>query len=98
MKFCRNCGRTIALLQDSSTEYCEKCASAAQDNTLSSSQAVEADRNILSAFLSVKNGKIVLESEEGWLLWSGSDSVPHSLPAILERATHIFNIRKRAAK
>lgn len=98
MKFCRQCGRTLAILQDSSSHYCKSCTVAGRDNAQPSSPPAKADDDILAAHLSLKNGKIVLESKEGWLLWSGSDTASHSLQAILDRAAPILKIRKRRVK
>jgi hypothetical protein len=98
MKFCRQCGRTLAILQDSSSHYCKSCTAAGLDNLQQSSPPAKADDDILAAQLSIKNGKIVLESKEGWLLWSGSDTASYSLQAIIDRAAPILKIRKRRVK
>ncbi len=98
MKFCRQCGRTLAILQDSSSNYCTSCTAVGRNQTEPSPPTTPADSDIPAAHLSVKNGKIVLESKEGWLLWSGSDTSSHSLQAILERAAAILKIRKRRVK
>ena len=98
MKFCRQCGRTLAILQESSNDYCKSCTATGLDNMQTSPPTVKEDDDILAAHLSVKNGKIVLESKEGWLLWSGSDTASHSLQAIFERAAPILKIRRRRVK
>lgn len=59
------------------------------ENTKAGDPALDA------ATLSVKNGRIILESPEGWLLWSGNPADNHSLETILTSATKILKIRKR---
>jgi hypothetical protein len=98
MRFCRQCGRTLAILNDSKAEYCNDCIADTAAGAPRAAQETPRHLELLSATLSVKDGKIVLESQEGWLLWSGQDDKPHSFKLIVDQAAHILKIRKRKHK
>jgi len=97
MKFCLKCGRTLAILEQTGDQFCEKCRAA---STVDAPAAVEENgiQQLLTATLSLKKGRLVLESTEGWLLWSGADDQPHSLQSIVDRAGKILKIQKRQKK
>jgi len=95
MKFCRQCGKTVAIFNNSDRELCLDCDArkAVKEDRPAAEKKDSAD--LLAASLSIKDGKIVLESREGMLLWSGSGGQPHTLKTILDRASRILTIRQR---
>lgn len=50
------------------------------------------------AVLFYEGGKLVLKSQKGWILWSGSADETHQIKTILETAGKILKIRKRRLK
>jgi len=60
--------------------------------------ASEQSADIFSATLSYVDGKIMLKSKEGWILWSGSAAQEHSLQTIIDRAAPILKIRSKRKK
>lgn len=58
----------------------------------------EQSPDIFSATFSYVDGKIMLKSEEGWILWSGSADQEHSLQTIIDRAAPILKIRSKRKK
>jgi len=98
MKFCSKCGSTLSILNDHSGDLCQRCAPPSPSKQVDSRVIDHDFEAIGSATLSVKDGKIMLESKEGWLLWSGAAPQAHTLKTILDRANLILKIRKRQKK
>lgn len=95
MKFCQRCGQTLSVLEEPDQQLCEPCFSAPEPIT--PVQEEDAD-DINTAVLSQVDGKIVLKSKKGWLLWSGNAEEQHSLQQILKRAAHILKVRSKRKK
>jgi len=97
MKFCRQCGQTLPLLENLKEEYCSQCTIARAEQLSTEDTTVKKEENpdIFSTTLSCKDGKIMLTSKEGWLLWSGAKDEQHSLQQILDRSTSILKIRQK---
>lgn len=98
MKFCTECGRTLSILNEHNGDICSKCAPKVSIKQTKSPDNQDILKNIGTAVLSIKKGKIVLESEEGWLLWSGETIQNYTLQTILDKANRILKIRKRQKK
>jgi len=94
MRFCTTCGKTISILNDSGADLCQSCKTPAPKSS-PHNEPPPNTVDLSSTKLSVKNGKLILESEEGWLLWSGDKLQQHSMGTITERASRILKIRKR---
>ncbi len=95
MKFCRQCGKTVAIFDDSGSELCPVCAAektAAKDRF---EAEMIGPANLLDATVCIKDDTIILESREGLLLWSGGGDRRHSLKTMLDRASKILAIRKK---
>lgn len=58
----------------------------------------ETSPDIFSATLTYVDGKLMLKSKEGWILWSGSAEQEYSLQAIIDRAAPILKIRSKRKK
>ena len=97
MKFCQQCGQTLSILTNSSNEYCEKCTPAPVESPPVDDKT-EQPPDIYSATFSCVDGKIMLKSKEGWILWSGNADHEHSLQNIIDRAVPILKIRSKRKK
>jgi len=95
MKFCIQCGKTVAIFSNSDRELCPDCDKRKAVNEDRPAAAKNDSADLLAATLSIKDGKIFLESREGMLLWSGTGGQPHTLKTILDRASRILAIRQR---
>ena len=96
MQFCKQCGIPISVLQDTTLDLCITCASEVKQNTLGERKDITGNSNILpNATIEVKDDKILLQSKEGWLLWSGDIASSHKLETLLQKAAKIYRIRKR---
>jgi len=95
MRFCIDCGKAVAIFDNSAADLCIKCANL-EATTKIAKKTNTIDLN--SATFSTENGKLILQSKEGWLLWSGNIDGPHSFQAITEKATRILHIRKKRKK
>lgn len=99
MKFCRQCGQALAILDRSILALCPACTLESQKKKAVVVGNTDSSADIVAyATISVRDGKIVIESKEGWLLWSGSDKTGHSLQQILDRASRILKIRTRKTR
>jgi hypothetical protein len=97
MKFCQQCGQTLSILAHSSSDYCTECTAAPEKSPAENIQ-VDQPPDIYSAFFTCTDGKIVLKSKEGWILWSGSAENEHCLQTIIDRADAILKIRSKRKK
>ncbi len=93
MKFCIKCGKTVSVLNDSASDLCTNCS---DKKTEKAGDSKNSDLN--SATFSTENGKLILKSKEGWLLWSGAANEIHSFHKITEKAERILNIRNKHRK
>ena len=48
--------------------------------------------------ITYENGKIILRSKEGWLLWSAAGETQTELKTVLKTAKFIYEIRKKRKK
>ncbi len=92
MKFCTSCGKAVSIFDTTDVELCRKC-SVKENQTVVPGNANNIDLN--GATFSAENGKLLLKSKEGWLLWSGSANELHSFQAISEKAKRILKIRRK---
>lgn len=98
MRFCSGCGKTISILNNSDAEFCPDCVPENKLKTTVPKQKAENGSDLDSTTFSIKDGKLVLESDEGWLLWSGDLRQQHSFETIKDRASRILKIRRRQKK
>lgn len=97
MKFCQQCGQTLSILTNTNSDYCTECT-ARPEKPPTANVNVEQPPDIFSAIFACADGKILLKSKEGWILWSGSAENEHSLKTIIDRADAILKIRSKRKK
>jgi hypothetical protein len=100
MIFCKECGGALNLFQIHDEEVCYTCLRKGikQEQKAAPARVAEEDDPLLTAAVSHEDGKIVLRSPEGWILWSCPDSEAHSLTSIISRARRIHQIRSKRQK
>jgi len=97
MRFCSGCGKTISILNDSDAELCKTCRPG-NSTVLPTQQNSGVCSDLLSTTIRVEDGKILLESREGWLLWSGDCTAKHTFESMTSRAGRILTIRNKQKK
>lgn len=95
MKFCRQCGKTVAIFNDSDLELCSGCTPEKSGKSDRSALEKKCFEDLLTATVRISDGKILLESEGGVLLWSGAGDRSHPLESILDRGSRILAIRRK---
>jgi hypothetical protein len=99
MKFCKDCGNALNLFETHDEEVCYTCLrKGLQEEKPAPVQETGNGALLLDALFSHEDGKLVLRSPEGWILWSAPDSETHSLGTIQMRAKRIHEIRKKRQK
>lgn len=99
MRFCNDCGTVLNLFGSNERELCSACVQQQKKLNPPPEKAKEVDKNAAAydllgeAILSFKNEKMVLQSKEGWELWSGPIVDKPNLQSILKRAATIYRIR-----
>lgn len=99
MKFCKDCGGVLNLFGDNSSELCSSCVQRNTKPLATVPEPVPDSKDLLGeAVLAYENGKILLRSKEGWLLWSASGETQTELAAVLKAARLIYEIRQKRKK
>lgn len=108
MQFCAECGAILNLFEFATRELCTDCfqkQAPAKTETPPPPPAPVIPAGVCNCTklpenvnLLLSDGKIVIRSEEGWILWSGSIDQPHQLQMALKRAGKIYAIRSRSKK
>ena len=100
MKFCRRCGKSLPLFANRQEEDCPQCtqATASHQSLEDTTANTRENSEIFSATLSCRDGRIMLTSKEGWLLWSGAEHETHTLQHMLDRSAAILAIRQKRRK
>jgi len=97
MQFCKECGGALNFFETNDEEVCWNCVrrrEQAQPPPPPRPQPEEPD-DLAGATLCCENSMLVLKSREGWVLWSGPADQPAGLEAILSRARHIYQVRRK---
>lgn len=108
MQFCSDCGAILNLFEFATRELCTDCfQKQAPPKTEVPAPPVEpiAPTGVCNctklpetATLLQSDGKIIITSVEGWILWSGPIDQHHQLQTVLKRAGQIYAIRSRSKK
>jgi hypothetical protein len=99
MKFCKTCGNALNLFETHDEEVCYACLKKGLKEEKPPHVQETGNGALLSnALFSHEEGKLVLRSPEGWILWSAPDSETHSLGSIQIRAKRIHEIRRKRQK
>ena len=99
MKFCKDCGGVLNLFGNNTSELCSSCIQHSKQQAAKTSEpATDSHELLAETVLTYKNGKILLHSKEGWLLWSASGETETELKTMLKTAKLIYKIRKKRQK
>jgi hypothetical protein len=99
MQFCKDCGGVLNLFGNNSTGLCSSCIQHKKEPVLTPAKATPDFYDLLSeAIITVEKGKIILQSKEGWQLWSATSESKTTLQSILKSAELIYNIRNKRNK
>jgi len=99
MIFCKVCGGALNLFETHDEEVCYACLKKGITKQKPAPVRQEDEEDLLAnAYLGHEEGKFVLRSQEGWVLWSAPDSETYRLEVILARARRICEIRKKSRK
>ncbi len=99
MIFCKVCGEALNLFATHDEEVCYSCLKKGIPPERSAVVRVKEKQDLLAdAVLSHEEGKLVLRSAEGWVLWSAPDQTSYGLETILTRARRICEIRNKRRK
>jgi len=102
MRFCTACGTALELFEFLDGELCTSCLKDSEKKPASSGKTQSAKnvghRLLPQAVVAVEEGKLVIKSPEGWVLWSGSLDDDHQLDTILSQAERIHTIRMKRQK
>ncbi|MBU1138627.1 MAG: hypothetical protein KKD01_04070 [Proteobacteria bacterium] len=99
MKFCKDCGGVLNLFGNNSAELCSSCIQHTKKCLPTVPETATDNIDLIGdAVLTYENGKIVLRSKEGWLLWSASGETQTELTAVLKTAKLIYEIRNKRKK
>lgn len=99
MIFCKECGGALNLFETHNEEVCYACLRKGIKEEQKPLPVVASDVDpLLAAILSHEEGKMILRSPEGWVLWSAPDGEYHSLNSIINRARRIHQIRSKRQK
>ena len=105
MKFCTSCGSALEFFEFLDGELCSNCLKNKESGKqadpsppLSAPSPQENFTDMEDVVLAFEDGKLVLKSSEGWVLWSGPASERHKMKTILKRARQILKIRKKRRK
>lgn len=96
MRFCTDCGKVLNIFGDQSRELCPTCIIQMKKSELPPARTkvkAKADDLLDHTVLSLEGQRIVLRSEEGWELWSGSLHQKIEMKTLRERARRIYEIR-----
>ena len=104
MQFCTDCGGVLNLFGNNTSELCSSCIQQKKRIEPTSPQPTQktnkplAKPEIADAILTVKDGKIVLRSKEGWQLWAAPVESENTLESMLKSADLIYKIRSKRKK
>jgi hypothetical protein len=99
MIFCKVCGGALNLFETHNEEVCYSCLKKGIKQEKPPPLREKEDEDPLAnASLEHEEGKFVLRSAEGWVLWSAPDTEVYRLDAILARARRICEIRNKRRK
>lgn len=99
MQFCKDCGGVLNLFGKNSSGLCSSCIQHKKAPEIIPQETPEDISGILTeSIITVKDGKIILRSKEGWQLWSAPAESQTQLQSILKSATLIYNIRIKRKK
>jgi len=99
MIFCKVCGGALNLFETHNEEVCYSCLKKGiKEQEPAPVRKKKADDPLVEALLGHEEGKLVLRSAEGWILWSAPDNEKYKLDAILARARRICEIRNKRRK
>ncbi len=102
MKFCTACGSALEFFEFLDDELCSTCLK--KDNKCSSAAPARAEEAKVSidelsdSILCFEDNKLVLKSEEGWVLWSAPCNEQNKIKTVLSRAQRILEIRRKRRK
>lgn len=91
MRFCSTCGKTIAILNDTDDQFCQNCSPAKKPEKAQPTSNPATLDEFGDTIISVRGNRLILESPEGWLLWSGSIESNHNLHEILKGQKNSFD-------
>ncbi len=99
MIFCKICGGALNLFETKDEEVCYSCLKKGieQEKPVPTREKEKEDP-LSEALLGYEEGKLVLRSVEGWVLWSAPDTEAYKIEDILSRARRICEIRNKRRK
>jgi len=97
MQFCKECGGALNLFETNDEEVCWCCVKKrAQVEAPPPPPLPALDFDDFSgAIFSCENDTLILTAREGYILWSGPLGQPVPFETIIQRARHIYRIRKK---
>ncbi len=96
MKFCANCKKTLILFEFHEDGLCNNCLTLRKEKVKPIKANPKQDYLDLSdCILSCENGKVILSTSEGLILWSSPVEEKNKLGNILDRAQRILKIRSK---
>ncbi len=98
MEFCKDCGGVLNLFGKNSSGLCSSCIQHAKSLAPAPEPEPPASQEtdiLLEAVIACHNGKITIQSKEGWQLWSGPADKETSMAEIIKSARLIYKIRSR---
>ncbi|AGF79867.1 hypothetical protein UWK_03350 [Desulfocapsa sulfexigens DSM 10523] len=99
MQFCKDCGGVLNLFGNNTSELCSSCIQhKKKPETAPPTLQQDNDDLLAECILTVKNGKIILSSKEGWQLWSAPLDSQTNLGSMLKSAKLIYGIRSNRKK
>ena len=99
MKFCKACGQALNLFETQDEDICHSCLKKKIEKEKPAPVREKGEAPPLGEmFLGYEEGKLVLRSPEGWVLWSGPDTETYRMEDILIRARKICEIRNKRKK
>ncbi len=99
MKFCKDCGGVLNLFENNTSELCSSCVQHKKQPLSKVHKPITDNNDLLGeTVFTYENGKIILRSKEGWLLWSASGEAETEMKTVLKTARFIYEVRKKRKK
>ncbi len=99
MEFCKECGGALILFENNNSGLCSSCNLHYKKGVSKASESARGNADLPGdAVFTYEDGKILLRSKEGWLLWSASAEKQTELNTVLKSAKLIYEIRKKRKK
>ncbi len=104
MQFCNDCGGVLNLFGNNTSKLCSSCIQEKKRIEPPSPQPIQEPKKPLTKFdladaiLTIKDGKIILRSKEGWQLWAAPGESETTLESMLKSAELIYGIRNKRKK